>query len=549
MEVSKLDIIIERLVITLKDGAPIRDIYFPNEFYVIGDVEKQKGRKTANAIGKTTMVYMLSYCLCGSLPTQIKPLEGILLDLYIKTKNGTRKLHRVIGKSSIWIDEIEYGLTEAKEILGIDRTYVHQIIHFDQRKNIILDTPNKYELYQIAYTLLGLNTIIQNTKEYYDIFNRKGTLDDRKKELEKELSVTDKFEISQKIKEYESKLKEVEEIQNSSFEKELEHLSEERVRLISSKNVLMQSIYTKQDRVGIISSYIKNTQIKEDDILNFISQANAELGGMIKKEISDVMEFHKAQSSERVSLLVKEKNYLISEIKSLKNELSDIDDKLPKIESIIQQDSNIRKLFSMYSHYSNEISKLKEVNIKYSLLESIENELDILKVKKLETYMTIKTQKLDMLNEKYGKYSNDIVKRIYPESFNSNFAIKFVDSSKVNTTGFPIIFEFNISNDDSEGVRNAKHLIVDLLMFKFSPEVNFMVWDSSVFNGIDPNQIKLLIEEIKTISRDQNKQYVICLNKFQVTDVYKTLLFDDEKLEDKNRLILSTKDQLMKIDF
>ena len=129
------------------------------------------------------------------------------------------------------------------------------------------------------------------------------------------------------------------------------------------------------------------------------------------------------------------------------------------------------------------------------------------------------------------------------------FRSKFVDSSKVNTTGFPIIFEFNISKDDSEGVRNAKHLIVDLLMFKFSPDVNFMVWDSSVFNGIDPNQIKLLIEEIKTISREQNKQYVICLNKFQVTDVYKTLLFDDEKLKDKNRLILSTKDQLMRIDF
>ena len=155
---------------------------------------------------------------------------------------------------------------------------------------------------------------------------------------------------------------------------------------------------------------------------------------------------------------------------------------------------------------------------------------------------------MEETKKQFIDYSNDLVKKLYPEFFTSFFDINIIDYNKINTAKIPINFNFRINKDHSEGVRNVRNIIVDLIMLKYSKNIEFMAWDSSTFNGIDPNQLKILFEEMIKISREQNKQVIISFNSFQLGKYYEKM-FNDDVIPSANKLILTHNSTLLNIEF
>ncbi|WP_285945002.1 DUF2326 domain-containing protein [Thomasclavelia cocleata] len=528
----------------------IRTIDLSLQHYLIGEVEKITDKKTSNALGKTVFLNMVSYCLCGNMVNDLKELKGYRLKLTIIINNKELLLCRVIGESSIEINGELYSLEIAKEKLNINRTMIHHMIHLDERKNIILDTPNKFELYQAAYSILGLSDIITNyTSEFYKVSDKISSKLKRKKELETNIGDEDeKILLEKELKNVDDQLKKISELDEDEIKNQNEELYKNKKILTNKKNILLSNKSENYYRIGVISDYIHSLEEVPQDTLNFIKRANKELGDLLDLKINDALEYHKLFSQERTKMLIAEKKILQKEILSIENELEKIEKKLPSISKTIKETNEIRRLFEIQNKLYEKKQELILTNQSLLEVNTLKRDIELLKQKKTEIREELLKCDISSITKPFIDYSNELVTKLYPDIFKSFFDIKIIDYNKINTKKLPIEFDFRINKDNSEGVRNVRNIIVDLIMLKFSKNVDFMAWDSNTFNGIDPNQLKIIFEEINNISKTNNKQVIICFNSFQLAQYYDEI-FSNEKISDKHKTIFNHSSTLLNIEF
>ncbi len=528
----------------------IRTIDLSLQHYLIGEVEKITDKKTSNALGKTVFLNMVSYCLCGNMVNDLKELKGYRLKLTIIINNKELLLCRVIGESSIEINGELYSLEIAKEKLNINRTMIHHMIHLDERKNIILDTPNKFELYQAAYSILGLSDIITNyTSEFYKVSDKISSKLKRKKELETNIGDEDeKILLEKELKNVDDQLKKISELDEDEIKNQNEELYKNKKTLTNKKNILLSNKSENYYRIGVISDYIHSLEEVPQDTLNFIKRANKELGDLLDLKIDAALEYHKLFSQERTKMLIAEKKILKKEILSIENELEKIEKKLPSISKTIKETNEIRRLFEIQNKLYEKKQELILTNQSLLEVNTLKRDIELLKQKKTEIREELLKCDISSITKPFIDYSNELVTKLYPDIFKSFFDIKIIDYNKINTKKLPIEFDFRINKDNSEGVRNVRNIIVDLIMLKFSKNVDFMAWDSNTFNGIDPNQLKIIFEEINNISKTNNKQVIICFNSFQLAQYYDEI-FSNEKISDKHKTIFNHSSTLLNIEF
>ena len=186
----------------------VREIDLKNQYYMIGEVEQSIDKKTSNALGKTAFLQMVSYCLCGNIIDELKKLQNYKLKLNVIKDTKETEIIRVIGSTIVSIDGYEYPLDLAKEKLNINRSIIHHQIHLDERKNIILDKPNRFELYQAAFSILGLSDeLIKSSADFYNTSNKIVSLSSRKKDLLSKIKNNDdKIIINKQLEEIDAQL-------------------------------------------------------------------------------------------------------------------------------------------------------------------------------------------------------------------------------------------------------------------------------------------------------------------------------------------------------
>lgn len=72
---------------------------------------------------------------------------------------------------------------------------------------------------------------------------------------------------------------------------------------------------------------------------------------------------------------------------------------------------------------------------------------------------------------------------------------------------------------------------------------DILILDSSCFNGIDPRQVSGLLATIKKVCIENNKQAIISINKYQITNDYIS------NINENNCLNLSEDEKLLYISF
>ena len=528
----------------------VREIDLKNQYYMIGEVEQSIDKKISNALGKTAFLQMVSYCLCGNIIDELKKLQNYKLKLNVIKDTKETEIIRVIGSTIVSIDGYEYPLDLAKEKLNINRSIIHHQIHLDERKNIILDKPNRFELYQAAFSILGLSDeLIKSSADFYNTSNKIVSLSSRKKDLLSKIKNNDdKIIINKQLEEIDAQLNRINELDEKEIEIQNENFLKLRESLKRKKDLLLFNKNENMHRINIISDYIHSLENVPKETLSFIKRADKELADVISLKMDKAIEYHKLFSVERTKMLFNEKKQLEEEINDFDKELFDIDRRLPSISETLKNTNEIKKLFSIQNQLFDKRKALMLANQSVLEVDNINREIELLKQNKTVLREELLNQNMEETKKQFIDYSNDLVKKLYPEFFTSFFDINIIDYNKINTAKIPINFNFRINKDHSEGVRNVRNIIVDLIMLKYSKNIEFMAWDSSTFNGIDPNQLKILFEEMIKISREQNKQVIISFNSFQLGKYYEKM-FNDDVIPSANKLILTHNSTLLNIEF
>jgi uncharacterized protein YydD (DUF2326 family) len=553
---------IKRLVISSPSKEVIRDIKFKEAgtSFIFGDIQDPKNAKaTINSLGKTLLIKFIDYILGANEDQSIikNAIQGYILDATVKYENTDYTIQRKLGNSEeIYINSVPYTLTEYKHFFNLDRGKVAKQLLLSKKASDISyrSNPSKEDVVNFL-DLLGFKKILNDVSNIYDAQDKikeykknKNELisfygDFDSKQIDKEIYYVDKEveRLTTKLKEISNKIKQIE---ISGLQKNIveEYAAQSNSLKDKKKKSEIARIEIKRLEDFIASS--DKTDITSEHVIAIYNKAKIEVPEMVKREIKEVESFHKTVYKERKEFLEKKKRSIDETILKLEKEILDLSrdvDRLGKLISINQVYQESVELFGKYN------SDLQDYKFKEGKLSQIKNVDD--KIKTEDSNLTIYfdeavsiRREYEELLIKYRDFIFSITKEIYDEDVNSFFD---VNVRKKHLTRRPISIEINLKGDTGEGVNEVKKNLMDYLLFRYNQDLDFLVHDSSCYNGIDPRQVSNMIKELRKITNENNKQAIIAINKYQIGNNEDIL----DIIQSESVITLSEKDKLFRFDF
>lgn len=548
-----------KLTILDQNSKEIRKIdFYKNDIsFVYGNVLKPRSKlETINSIGKTLTLKMIDYVFgCNTDNNLCKKGFGkykILATVFYNEREFF--VERSLDGEIINVDGESKKISEYRDMFSIDRNELSkQIILYNKGSLIGFNkNPDKNDYYTYI-SMLGLEDLSNEIKSYYLIREEINNLEKTKENLLEILkidakAIEEEIYINEKnIEELKTKMKQlnkdVDKIQVSKEECELQNEYE----LISEKIKKNQSAISMLSiELRNLNEYIlevnNNQSLSINEIKKIYEKAYYEVPQMVIKKIEEVECFFCEVIQNRVDTIMKRIKVIESSIEEKEKEKSKLISKMDNIGKILATNEAYKKSIKVLNEYNTIFSEEKFKQGKLFQAKKIIDQLSVASKKQREQYNKIKA-KIDESKERlkiYKDYVYDIVKSIYNDSVYAYFNISngaFRKNSKA------VEIDLKIQGEGGEGVTEVKKNIIDILLFKYCSKYSILVLDSSCFNGIDTRQIQGLINCIADICTTLNKQAIIAINKYQLTE-------EIEKKVLKNKVIeLSENDKLFKIDF
>lgn len=303
-----------------------------------------------------------------------------------------------------------------------------------------------------------------------------------------------------------------------------------------------------ENRRVIISNNIKNiesalqetAEVKEEKLLKVYEAANVEIPDMVKKNLDDVLQFHK-------DLLESRNGRLRKELSKQKNELKELDDKIAELG--VRMDELL--------DYLNTHGALEEYMALTKQLTSLKNELNrieeyqkILKTYK-DTQLDIRTEFITQ-DKEADSYLDDIstellrlmnqysgfAKKFYPKK-RSGLSIK--NNSGENMLRYSL--DARIEDDSSDGVNEVRIFCFDLLiLLSRVSDIRFLMHDSRLFANMDPRQREVLFRILNEICENKEIQYICSINEDAMVSVKSFMTEEEYESIICNNVILELKD-------
>lgn len=303
-----------------------------------------------------------------------------------------------------------------------------------------------------------------------------------------------------------------------------------------------------ENRRVIISNNIKNiesalqetSEVKEEKLLKVYEAANVEIPDMVKKNLDDVLQFHK-------DLLESRNGRLRKELSKQKTELKELDDKIAELG--VRMDELLE--------YLNTHGALEEYMALTKQLTSLKNELNrieeyqkILKAYK-DTKLDIKTEFITQ-DKEADSYLADISKELLRlMNQYSGFAKKFYPKKRSglsikNNSGENMLrysVDARIEDDSSDGVNEVRIFCFDLiiLLSKVS-DIRFLMHDSRLFANMDPRQREMLFRILNEICEKNEIQYICSINEDAMLSIKSFMTREEYESIICNNVILELKD-------
>lgn len=253
-------------------------------------------------------------------------------------------------------------------------------------------------------------------------------------------------------------------------------------------------------------------------------EINLVLPNNVTKRFEDVKKFHS-------SVIRNRKNYLLTEIKELSDEIQSLHTQIEIWDSERSEKMNTLQNKGALDQYS----KIQEK------LNSLKSEQQILN----QQFNTISS--IDLISDEMVAKENELQKMLIQDFIDNDEVIKKAILSFSHATQYlygpddlaeiiidskgkdGINIEILKSDKQSKGINNMMIFCFDMMLMEINTylerPIDFIIHDSHMFDGVDERQISLALEYAKIKSNELNFQYITMLN----SDIYESLNTDFEE--------------------
>lgn len=312
-------------------------------------------------------------------------------------------------------------------------------------------------------------------------------------------------------------------------------------------------IAERQNDITRLQNAVKNIEttlglrkdVPVEKVLRLYEDAQIELPDMLKRNVKEVEQFHKALLSDRTNRLTKEKQQFEKQIQQLTSEINSLGEQQSKRLQMLKG----KGALDQYIALSQKLSETEERLQRYELFREITtqqknkiNEIQInLKAGNIAANNYLTETALPVLDENISLFQS-IVHKCYDDK---SAGIEIENNEGSNQ----IRFNINpfIDSDGGGGINKVKIFCFDwtLLLAQHCHKVKFIWHDSLIFEGVDPRQRATLLKFAYEESERLGYQYIIALNQDEFEAACKDLESLDVRLPEKilNRRVLELTDE------
>ncbi len=534
-------------------------------------------RDSRNGLGKSLVIEIIHFCLGSGMGEALKSSEladwTFILDLEIKQKSlsvyrNTKDFHyvRLMGDFSDWPIKPEedpesgemrmsvknwcyvagyllYGLSvEAQEqkysptfrsLLSytIRRglpAFQNPFKHFPQQKEWDIQVNNAFLLslnyeYASEFQLLKDELkVLQDIKKAVGLGMLKdlmGSLGD----LEAQ-----RVRLSAEIESHDEELKSFQvHPQYFDIQEEADRLTKS-IHEINNGYTINRNIFDRYHE-----SFLEEKDVSTDDMKRLYEEAGLIFPELIVKRIDDVLDFHTKVIRNRKSYLESEIQRITNEMRSQEANIKKLSDKRGKLLSVLQTHGALEEHSKMQNYLTSLQQEQERTISKIADIKRIEQGQSEIKMRKATL---VKTARAD--REERSHRVDEIIKVFnqnseYLYSQPGNFSIMVTD------TGYK--FNVSIQRSGSQGISYMKVFTYDITLMEFRKNLDnpeFLIHDSTIFDGVDERQVAKALELAYSKSHDTKTQYICTMNSDDIPERE----FSDgflEKFQDSVRVVFT----------
>lgn len=536
--------------------------------------EDLKAKSSLNGVGKSLIVYLIHFCLGSKVNNDLKnklPNEYFQLDFKIGDQLFQAKRF-TSDQDFIYLNEEKLKVHKFNDKVE-KLVFPDCNVKFVTFRNLI---SRFIRPFSYSYAIWGRWVPKEDKVEHTPYLNTLYLLG-----VDPEI-INKKFELKEKLKNYDSKLK--------SFKKDpilLEYFKDKNkdidIDIETLKNIISNkkeklnkfnfseeyyALETKAKDLAIEIRQLNNKRILLTNTLELIknsmklefnkdSELVIETYDLLReiilpdklKNIQEVMEFHNSLLSNRKKRLAEQKKLTEKEIIYLQE----------KIENLSKEHNRHLALLDKNAPFEQGMAIKEEINNLEQKLNHLQEYDEI--INKYKTKLSETGEEIIEQNKIADEYLKEIkelrinldtkFKELSETFYGKKEAYVTIKNNEANNT---IRFNLNVKIDDdsSDGVREIELFCFDIMLFlmRKNTNVDFLFHDSRLFGNVDPSQMRIAFEIIRNMLNLKDFQYIVSLNKNQYENIreeFKKLGKEEifnEIFNDKNiKLRLGKKDE------
>lgn len=539
---------------------------------ILADRSKSAGGKdTTNALGKSTLIDILDFCL-GSNTSPNKGLRAIALqgwtfsiDITIAEKkySVTRSTANpgfveIVGDTSGWPEKPD---TNKEGMCGLDIKRWRSVLswaffgigkisdnfryhpsgrsllsYFTRNQPAAYNTPFKHFDNQKTWDvqlhnafLLGLNWEL--AARWQDLKDRKSALEALRQAiktgvLDGELSSVGELEALRA--QQEDKLtKEHDALSSFQVLPQYREIEEQANALTTRLHLLINANVVEKRRRDMYQNAMGSESAPVDSRLESLyTEAGVALPGAVKRTLDDAREFNRKIVENRRQFVEDEVVSLRVQIDERNKEIAIVTDKRAELLQVLSVHGALEELTRLQELHAETVVSVDAITARITQIRQMTTRSDQIKVETVEL-----KQAADVDYEERRQVWSKALK-LFADNSEQLYKLPGKLVIDIDDTGYR--FDVEIAGSPSEGISKMKIFCYDLMLIAFSRQrnlgIDFLIHDSTIFDGVDPRQRAHALELAATMSKEFGFQYICALNTDAVPTSDFSAGFDFESL-------------------
>lgn len=526
--------------------------------------------KSRNGAGKTTLIEIMHFCLGARVGKDSvfrnNSLKGwsFILDIAIdsekysfeRSTDDTTKIFVVDGD----IDEIGddykydknrgayyfsqtvfnrnllikmYGL-ESKRSANYSPSFRDLISYVIRRSPDGFVNPFVFFSKQTEYSkqlcnAFFLNLNVSYAEEFQKIKDKKKGIEDYKKAAKTGVLGDLSLNIGELSAEVFRRQKEVDELSKQlegfKVHPQYEDITREANLCTTQIHALTNELLVQQRLIDRYEESIRTETIdvSTEDIKTVYEEAGIVFSERLNKSLDDVLSFHQ-------QIIVNRKNYLQSELQRLKKHKDEIEATIKSLDNnrsdlmrILESHGALEEYSALQDRHNERKALLEDAKKRLSTIQYTEDSKSRLKIENQELLIKSRqdyNERISLIEEATSLFKTN-TEFLYPHAGTLTVDIK--------DTGY--CFNIEIKNSRSQGVGYMKVFCYDMMITELGKKKvkfpDFIVHDSTIFDGVDERQVALALMLARSKCEELGIQYIGLIN----SDMIPYSEFDDKSKE------------------